>query len=106
MHQLSFKQTLAIVGSALLLSISTTSLAKKLNDNMPERPHRPDFKKLDSNHDGVIDLTEFSNHKIPHGDHKTIFAHIDTDHDGNISREEFMEHKPPHKPQGKKPNQE
>jgi len=89
---------------ALALTISQTGFANNSQQDHSKKPKRPCFSSIDTNEDGQINFTEFSNHKIPHGDHQQVFSLIDTNNNGEISKQEFNDHKPPR--QKKRANQE
>ena len=55
----------------------------------------PQFSSIDSDENGEISFDEFSAQEIPHGDHQTVFNDMDTDGDGVVTETEFSNHKPP-----------
>lgn len=73
------------------------ALAQNKSAQDEQKPPRPDFTSIDSNDDGVVELSEFSALPHPHDDYETIFNHIDANADGVISEQEFTDHKPPRK---------
>ena len=61
----------------------------------PGRGGPPPFSQVDLDADGSLTLDEFQSENIPHGDHSEIFSSMDTDGDGVVSETEWSDHKPP-----------
>lgn len=53
---------------------------------------KPNFNTLDTNADGLVSFSEFSQVPAPHGDAQTAFNRIDTDGSGDITQAEFDAH--------------
>lgn len=91
-------QKYIVVTSLLFSMLAGQALAQsKASQDERKPPPRPEFSSIDSNDDGIVELSEFAALPHRHDDYKSIFSHIDTDEDGVISKQEFTDHKPPRK---------
>ncbi|MCT7940364.1 EF-hand domain-containing protein [Shewanella holmiensis] len=90
-------QKYIVVTSLLLSMLAGQALAQNKDSQDERKPPRPEFSSIDSNNDGIVELSEFAALPHPHDDYETIFNHIDANADGVISEQEFNDHKPPRK---------
>ncbi len=87
-------QKYIVVTSLLLSMLAGQALAQSKGSQDEKKPPRPEFSSIDSNDDGIVQLSEFAALPHPHDDYESIFTHIDANADGVISEQEFTDHKP------------
>ena len=76
----------------ILLVTGALALGSSLAARAQEPPPRPDFAALDANHDGRLDLSEFTAPMLARA--KAMFDRMDANHDGVVTESEFNAFRP------------
>ncbi|HEX7800609.1 MAG TPA: EF-hand domain-containing protein [Asticcacaulis sp.] len=80
----------------ILVVTGALALGSSLAARAQEPPPRPDFAALDANHDGRLDLSEFTAPMQARA--KAVFDRMDAKHDGVVTESEFNAFRPENGP--------